>query len=443
MMPKHLASCFFTGILAWLIGGMVSDTVHAGVIFSIAQSQDDPDDPQEIRDLILAMDETDSPRERDRLFQKLLRIGAPVLQVLQSPPRGLSRQTELALLKLKNDLEKKANTQRIEPTRMTLQGSFTIAEALSEIEKQTQIPVHVSETAAKKLAGQSHKLELNQVPFWQGIDRVLHAFELELALDAEAGYQVIPGGSGVRWDVPVVYNGPLRIVPVSHISSFAFGNATGIPDRMRIGVQWEPTLTPFELDIDHARIEAVDESGNRYRSPTSTAQKISINRRATGTTIDVRFQHIPRKQSLIKTLTGQFTLMAAVGRRPFRFDLAGRRTLRQADMTVSVPDVKFGERRATVRMEFVLNRAGDALASHHGWMFNNRAYLEVGETNARILPKKMVTTLQEKDKMGFEFQFELNDELPNGPKGYHFIYESPTSVREIPVRFEFRDIELR
>ena len=91
-----------------------------------------------------------------------------------------------------------------------------------------------------------------------------------------------------------------------------------------------------------------------------------------------------------------------------------------------------------MRVSLVVLDAGDSFASHNGWMFRRDVFLE-NDSGKRIRPVKSLTTKQNQNEMEFEFTFDL----PDGPKGYRFVYETPTAIQTLKIPFVLKNIQLQ
>ena len=108
--------------------------------------------------------------------------------------------------------------------------------------------------------------------------------------------------------------------------------------------------------------------------------------------------------------------------------------------TAARRDKKSGEKIGlySAKISYAVSDSGDAFESHNGWMFRRQVFI-VDKNKRKILPKRSLTLSQQSNKIGFDFLFEL----PDGPQGCKFVYVAPTSIRNVPIQFDFRDIELR
>ena len=81
--------------------------------------------------------------------------------------------------------------------------------------------------------------------------------------------------------------------------------------------------------------------------------------------------------------------------------------------------------------------AGDALASHRTWIFDNEAYL-AGSDGKPIPYGTYETTLQGKNEVGVAYLFSTDKPL----KGLTFVYKTPGTIVSSEFEYELREIKL-
>ena len=83
------------------------------------------------------------------------------------------------------------------------------------------------------------------------------------------------------------------------------------------------------------------------------------------------------------------------------------------------------------------DQATGALESHRGWVYRNPRYI-VNAEGERLEDWADELTGQTDTEIGFAFAFDL----PNGPQGLSFVYETPAVILRMPIEFELKDIDL-
>ena len=412
--------------------GILEQTSFGDPVLQNPQKQE-----ESIEDLILELDEASTNVERKQLLAKLKKRGVMTLRAIGDLPKGLSAQTRIALEQLKFDIEQAMSQETIKASRFTLVGSFTLREALAKIESQTG---NLFESKIESSA--THDFNLKNIEFWNGFDQVLDQFKADIYRFSEStSLQIIPSSrSGSRSGL-ASYPQIARVELVGLSSNSDLTGRVKATSRMAINVSWEPRLRPMELVIDRKSIELVDDTG-QTRPPLRTGPGAkSIREREASTEFDVQFEKIPRSVSSIKSIRGKLKLKTGINRSQFQFaGILGtkNKSKRIGETTVSILSATYSDSSLKVAMQFEIDNPGDSFDSHRGWMFKNKAFL-VNKKLKRIIADKIMTTTQEKNKMGFVFTFANID----GPEGFDFVYETPTSIREIPLNWQIDNIKLK
>ena len=134
--------------------------------------------------------------------------------------------------------------------------------------------------------------------------------------------------------------------------------------------------------------------------------------------------------------------MAMIARRieTFRFaKLAGAKNLQQriAGVTVTLEEVRKSNGAWEVRILVRFDDAGDALASHRTWIFNNEAFLE-GPDGKPIAYDTFETTRQGKNEVGVAYVFNTDQPLDK----LSFVYKTPGVIVTSAFDYELKDIRL-
>ena len=110
---------------------------------------------------------------------------------------------------------------------------------------------------------------------------------------------------------------------------------------------------------------------------------------------------------------------------------------RLAGVTVTLEQVRKNNEAWEVFVRARFDDAGDALASHRGWIFRNEAYLE-GPDGKPIAYDTMETTLQTKNEVGVSYIFVLD----KPPANMKFVYKTPGAILGTNVEYEIRNLDL-
>ena len=124
----------------------------------------------------------------------------------------------------------------------------------------------------------------------------------------------------------------------------------------------------------------------------------------------------------------------------FRFDkLAKAKNVekRIAGVTVTLEQASKNNEAWEIRMLVHFDDAGDALASHRTWIFNNDAHLE-GPDGKPIAYDSFETTAQEKNEVGVAYLFNPDQPLDK----LTFVYKTPGTIVNSGFDYELKNIEL-
>ena len=83
------------------------------------------------------------------------------------------------------------------------------------------------------------------------------------------------------------------------------------------------------------------------------------------------------------------------------------------------------------------DQASGALESHRGWVYRNARYILNAE-GERVEDLADETRGQTETEIAFAFAYDL----PDGPQGVSFVYETPAVILRMPIKFELTDIDL-
>jgi hypothetical protein len=340
---------------------------------------------------------------------------------------------------VRTTLETQMAAAAAEPTRVTLGGQFTVSDAFAAIEQQT----------GNRFVGderRSGQVELNwqNVPFWQAVDQLLDQEQLRinsfggetdaLVLEARPEQEQARATSGV-------YVGLFRLEPIRLEARRDLRNPSVNSLRVTIEVAWEPRSRPIALQLPLDQLKAIDDRGNPLTVASSRGNLTPLIETGVSSVELIVPMELPQDQAQrIATLSGKLYAVLPGTRTKFEFtDLADSRDVEQqrAGVTVIFERLRRNVDLYEVRVRVRFEDAGESLQSHHGWVFNNPAYLR-DAAGQKIENVSVLTTRQDPTEVGLAYLFPL----PQGPEGCTFWYETPATILRLPVEFAVRDIEL-
>jgi hypothetical protein len=156
--------------------------------------------------------------------------------------------------------------------------------------------------------------------------------------------------------------------------------------------------------------------------------------------MDVPLTVPARSSQRIASLAGRITALVPGRVESFEFArlaAADNTEIRKGDVTVVLQTVRKNVAVHEVRIVVRFEDAANALESHRGWIYTNKAYLVDADGN-EVEHAGFETTRQTLSEVGMAYKFPLDKDLSE----YRFVYESPAAIVQMPVEFELKDIPL-
>lgn len=391
----------------------------------------------------------DRAAERDAAENQLLELaGASIresdefLKVLPAPTDEMPIAVRDALDRIRRTVEERAAKGAVEATRVTLQESgITLAEAIKAIETQTGNKLQDQEGAAG--ASSSFDLDIDDEPFWSAIDKLLDAAgrsvynyggENSLALVRR------PQGEGARFG-KADYVGPFRFELIEIQAQRSLRMPENAALRLQLEIAWEPRLRPIAISQPAADLKAIASSGQQLAvSQPQAVLDVEVPNGTQATELILPFALPERDVAEIASLEGRMTALVPGRIATFRFADVSKaigKSERQGGVQVTVDEVRKNNAIWEIHMRLRLDESNQALESHRGWVFQNLSYL-VDKDGEHIDNAGFETTRQAPNEVGVAYLFDL----PDGIEGLTWVYETPASIIELPVKFKLREIEL-
>ena len=148
--------------------------------------------------------------------------------------------------------------------------------------------------------------------------------------------------------------------------------------RITVETAWEPRLKPIALRQKMQDIEAVDDQGNRLKIDAEADLEVPVDSGRSAVELVLPFAAPPREVKEIASIKGKLSAIIPGKVETFQFDnLMKAKNVEKhiAGVTVTLEGVQQNNEAWEVRIRVKFDEAGDALASHRGWIFQNEAYL--------------------------------------------------------------------
>ncbi|QDT67789.1 hypothetical protein MalM25_06930 [Planctomycetes bacterium MalM25] len=407
-------------------------------------------------------------RELSELAEKSTESAERLLALIPESNEAIPIPVRMALERLKLRAERCIARRATGASRVTLKVTKQpITEVLAELEKQTGNRFLDNREA---FGGEGDErlvtLALVDEPFWSAIDQLLDEAKLGVYPYGEEGELTLverDPGAGRRVGA-ASYGGPFRFEALSLAATRGLRDETESRLDVQIEVAWEPRLRPIAISQPLGAVTVTDSSGQEL-APRMEEQSIELEATPGEQALQMVLSLLPPPRTVerIETVSGELTALVPAAKHEFVVKRVGA-----AELPV---ELEFGESTVTLdkftqqnaiwelHMRVRLHNAGDALASHRGWVFQNHSYL-LKPNGERIEHAGFETTMQTGDEIGVAYLFDLSggelysfDEPIAGeeeeaedeevdPKELTWVYESPTGVYTLPVKWELGPIKL-
>ncbi len=299
------------------------------------------------------------------------------------------------------------------------------------------------------------KVNFNKTPFWQALDQLADQAELGVSPFTEKAaisLTTLPNGGILLLNgtlptarVPRVgracYSGPFRFEVASVVARRDFRPLPRRALSVNVEIAWEPRLRIIGLTQRMADVKAVDGRGNPLPVADDEAQlEIPTSGDAAAVELNLPLQLPSRDVRRVASLKGRLLAMIPGRIETFRFDNPAKAKnveKRIAGVTVTLEGVSKNNDVWEMRVLVHFDDAGDALASHRTWIFNNDAHLE-GPDGKAIAYDSFETTAQEKNEVGVAYLFNTDQPLDK----LTFVYKTPGTIVNSGFDYELKNVEL-
>ncbi len=380
-----------------------------------------------------------SADQRNAAEAALIKLGPIVLEHLPTINRNTPAEVKERLGRVRSVLEKEIATAASQPSRVTLKGEMSLADALQSLEEQTGNRVAPGEQRNGTVT-----VDLDKVLYWQALDEILDQVGLSIEeYGGEPNTLVLRAKTEdeVSRAEAATYSGVFRFEPIRLESRRDLRNPAVNGLRLTVSVTWEPRIKPISIRQALDSLTMTDDQGD----PLSVdSMRAALNASAESGVSAVEMVlpiSLPsRDVKAIASLKGKMTAMVPGSVQTFTFDDLQRARdveIRNAGVSVILEQVRKNVDLYDVYVRIAYDEANNALESHRGWIFNNEAYM-LDENGDRIANIGLRGTSQEENAAGVAILFDVQ----KGLQGHRFVYKTPALILNLPVEFELHNIQL-
>ncbi|MEO1496094.1 MAG: hypothetical protein AAFV43_02980 [Planctomycetota bacterium] len=397
------------------------------------------------------------------LYELATETGGDAQAVLDALPMVNDRMpaaVRSGIGRIRRRIEKTLAERAAEATRVTLTVKDTpLTEVLKQIGEQTGNQLSDSRSQFGNAdASQKVSIELQDEPFWPAIDRLLDAANLGVyAYGGDYELSLVAREPGVRPRFGgAAYAGPYRIEPLRVVSTRGLRTTGEASLDVEVEVAWEPRLQPIAVSQPMSDLTAkVDGGATLSVLRPEQSIDVEVTPGTQGVEMTLSFVLPERATEQITTINGRLETVIPGRQTDFRFEAIGAesrpRGQQQGDATVSLERFTKSGPIWELHMRLTMANAGDAFASHRGWVFQNLSYLTDAD-GARIEHAGFETVLQTANEVGLVYLFDLRDMEASAadaiegaeadPRRLAWVYRSPVSIVSLRVEYELKDIQL-
>lgn len=389
----------------------------------------------------------DAPQlaERDTAERRLIALGPAALPLLPGVDRELTPEVRQRVARIRLALEQNRAATGGGAAPVTLRVERRpLSEILAELERQTgNRLVDARRGRGQPADNPQLSLDFQGIPYWTAVDRLLDQAGLSVDVyGADGALQLIaPSERPAARAARAAYCGPFRIEPVTVIAQSDLRSPGSGVLRIQLEIAWEPRLRPINVLQRAADMLAVDEAGRTLplENPGATLEAV-IQRRTIALQMQVLLKLPPRNVQQIARLEGTLRALLPGPPETFTFERIApgvRMENRIADAQVAVTRVQREGGNWAVEMTLRFDRAGAALESHRGWVFDNEAWLE-DAAGKRLLPVASETQRQTENELGVKHLFDGKTPLD----GCRFHYRTPVLIQNMAYPYVLTRIDL-
>ncbi len=398
----------------------------------------DSDLKLQVASLVRQLDD-DELAQRVEAEKELIALGPRVLDLLPEVTPRTSAEVKERLRRIRTSLEKTAADAATKTSVVTLKGEMSLSDALAALEKQTGNRIEGSDERGGMVT-----VDFKDTPYWKALDDILD--QVGLTVNAYGGYTgalsltAAPDDALPR-STHAAYSGVFRFEPVQVTAVRDLRNPAVNALRITLEVAWEPRTLPISLSIPADQLVLKDDNGTVIGGEGNQGSLEGFVQ-ADIPVVEFRVPfELPDRDS--KKIGFKAKLMSMIPGRKETFEFSKLKTSRDVQkrkggVTVTFERVRKNAQLQELRMRLTFDKANNALESHRGWVYNNKAYL-VDADGKEHVPATFETTRQTEDEVGLAYLFPMTDEQMSKCK---FVYETPASIVSMPVEFELPEIEL-
>ncbi len=392
---------------------------------------------------LLKLLESRDEAERDKAEAELVEIGSAALGQLPTVTVDTAEEMRARLNRVRKKLEKAAAESILVGSRVTISGEMKLSEALAELEKQTENKLlDFRDQFSQPQLDPALKLELDDVPYWNALNTVLEQAGLQLyAYTNEPntlGYVARSGELTEAGQAAATELFRMEVIRLQAIRDLRDEQNQGLV--MTVEVTWEPRLTPISISQSLAGLSVKDEKGNELKPLANRGiTNLSVQAGIQSVELELPFE-LPKREIQKVSLAGELNAVVPAGNMTLEFDdLDNARETTKGGGALSVILLRARKSQGLYDLRLLLRfgEASEEMRMQRGWVYSNEAYL-LDPDGEQVEYAGLENFRENQNEIGLSYKYDIPGDL----KGYKFVYKSPSSVLNVPVKYEIKDIVL-
>ena len=379
---------------------------------------------------------------RDSAEQELLTLGPDAMEFLPAMNDQKSDEWKMRIDRLRSEFSKLEFERITKPSLVTLKGTMSGREALTELSKQTgnAIPLGELENLDDEV-----DTEFENTPFWEAFDEILDQMDLTVPASDGGPLLLTPRRTEAPLRIATAgYCGLFRLEPISIQKLLPLND----PARGRIQIQlllsWEPRLNPVFVQFPMDSMKLVCDDGQILSTTDDSQESDFVPSGGTQMLVDLSFQ-LPKHQSTkISRWTGKMSIATPGVPATLEFTDLMKASKNSEDISASVGNLTVILEKARKNRDIYevlvgvrLKGTEKSAESFRGWSNNNEAYL-LDKTGKRVEHVGWSTTRMTENEIGLSYLFDIDGGLENCT----FVYRAPANLIDQSLEFVLEDVPL-
>lgn len=381
---------------------------------------------------------------RQQAEEALIQAGPEILPFLPDSA-SLPPETRLRLNRIRLQLERHQSEMSLQTSQIQISQPQTLAEVLSEIERQTGNRLESGVTSMTWMPEKTEKQD-----FWPFIDTLCDALSLQLQPQSEKkGWILLKSrrktSRHAEKNPRVAYLGPFRLEPTQITSTILMENNTSAM-RLQVELAWEPRLQPILAQLTWKTLQ--NDAGEDFSEKLlPRVHELPVGMRESRIMaelpLNVKDAETLRKQSQV-TLGGTLQTVVAGPAFPFTFENLPEKigvefspvSHRQAEILVTLTGLRREGDSLVATLRYRYENSHGAMESHRTWVYENPATLEKDSTK---IPSTHYEMLRQTDhEIALDLYFPWQEDF----HGWKLVYPRSVGIYQAEYPFLMKNIPI-